>query len=316
MTKLDATVLVATYNRAHLLPGTLAALGAQQVPDALAWEILVVDNNSRDHTRQVVAAFAKSVKVPVRYVFESRQGLSYARNRGIQEARGSIIAFTDDDVLPAPDWLAATIKAFATWNADCVGGRILPRWETSPPTWITGNRFLLARLALMDCEESRLLTFPLADSPQVWGANMAFRRELFDRVGAFDTARGMKGTKLVRGEEVELISRALEQGARVAYDPSMVVLHRIDHDRLKKRYFLKIEFDDAENETRLLPAPPGRTFRGVPLWGYRELVTEFWKCLGYTLLGRSDAFSQQLYWFSLLGRASGYAKARRNRATT
>ena len=63
---------------------------------------------------------------------ESREGLNYARNWGISEARGSFIALIDD-VAPAPDWLAAVLKALARWNADCVGGRILPRWETSPP---------------------------------------------------------------------------------------------------------------------------------------------------------------------------------------
>jgi len=103
-------------------------------------------------------------------------------------------------------------------------GRILPRWEASPPNRVTGNRLLLGRLAVMDCDEGRLLTFPLADWPQVWGANLAFCRELFDRVGTFDTAKGVKGTKLARGEEVDLISRALEQGARVAHDSSITVL--------------------------------------------------------------------------------------------
>jgi len=118
MSRVDATVLVATYNRGHLLPGTLAALESQLVPDDLTWEILVVDNNSRDRTREAVASFAGAANVPVRYVLESQQGLSHARNRGVREAHGAVIAFTDDDVLPAPDWLASIAKAFAKWEAD------------------------------------------------------------------------------------------------------------------------------------------------------------------------------------------------------
>jgi len=172
------------------------------------------------------------------------------------------------------------------------------------------------RLGLMDYEESRLLTSPLGSWPQIWGGNMAFRRELFDRVGLFDPARGMRGNKFVRGEEVDLIRRAVEQGARAAYDPSITVFHRINRNRLKRRYFLKIEFDDTENETRFLTAPTEQTFCGVPLWACRQLATEFWKCVGYMLLGRDDAFKQQLHWFSLLGRVSGYAKAWQNRRAT
>jgi len=273
----ETTVVLCTYNRAHLLADALTALRAQQVPDGVNWEILVVDNNSDDHTKQVVASFAESAAVPVRYVFEPQQGVSHARNRGIGEARGQLIAFTEDDALPTSDWLAAILTAFAKWNADCVGGRILLRWEAAPPRWVIRDRFLLMRLGLMDYEESRLLTSPLGSWPQIWGGNMAFRRELFDRVGLFDPARGMRGNKFVRGEEVDLIRRAVEQGARAAYDPSITVFHRINRNRLKRRYFLKIEFDDTENETRFLTAPTEQTFCGVPLWACRQLATEFWK---------------------------------------
>jgi glycosyltransferase involved in cell wall biosynthesis len=315
----DVTTLIATYNRARLLRDTLSALGAQQVPSTLVWEILVVDNNSRDQTRQVVDTFAATTAVPVRYVFEPRQGLSAARNRGIQEARGSIIAFTDDDVLPAPDWVTAVLNAFTKWNADAVGGRILPRRETSPPPWLARDPYLLALLALMDLPDGGLLALPLNKVPQVdkvpqvWGANMAFRRKVFEQVGGFDIERCMVGNKLIRGDEVELMTRALERGLRIAYDPSLTVFHRIGRDRVRRGYFCKMAFDDAQHRARFLPAPVGRTFRGAPLWMYRAVVAEFWTCLGYYLARRSDAFSRWLDWFSLLGRLSGYRRRFRSR---
>ena len=130
---MQVSVVIGTYNRAHLLEGTLEALASQEVPGSLEWEIVVVDNNSRDATAQVTTAFSKTTATRVRYVFEPQQGLSHARNRGIREARGAIIAFTDDDVLPASDWIAEIAAAIDRWKADGVGGRILPRWETSPP---------------------------------------------------------------------------------------------------------------------------------------------------------------------------------------
>ena len=163
----SVSVVIGTYNRAHLLAGTLGALAAQEVPPSLDWEIVVVDNNSTDSTAQAVAAFAPTTTVPVRYVFEPRQGISHARNRGIREAQGSILAFTDDDVLPAPDWISAVASAMERWDAHGVGGRILPRWETERPRWLTENRRPLRLLAIMESAESGYLALPL--KPQAAG---------------------------------------------------------------------------------------------------------------------------------------------------
>lgn len=302
---MHVSVVIGTYNRAHLLESTLEALASQEMPDSLTWEIVVVDNNSRDTTAQVVTAFSKTTATPVRYVFEPRQGLSHARNRGVREARGSIIAFTDDDVLPAPDWIAQVAAAIDRWNAHGVGGRILPRWETSPPRWLTDNRRLLNRIAVMDFDASRRLELPLEAQPQVWGANMAFRRELFERIGEFDPRRGIVGRKLFRGEDTDLIDRALEQGLTIAYDPAVTVFHRIGPDRMRKAYFRRLTFDNAEVEARLTPAFRGRLFLGAPLWSYRAVFTDFWKWMGLVLLRRPEAFDQQLAWLSSAGRLSG-----------
>ena len=305
---MQVSAVIGTYNRAHLLRGTLEALASQDVPSTLQWEVVVVDNNSRDTTAQVVAAFSKTTATPVRYVFEPQQGLSHARNRGIREARGSIIAFTDDDVLPASDWIAEVVGAIDRWNAHGVGGRILPRWETSPPRWLTDNRRLLNRIAVMDFEAGRLLAPPLDAGPQVWGANMAFRRELFERIGEFDPRRGLVGKKLYRGEDTDLVDRALERGLRIAYDPALTVFHRIGSDRMRKAYFRKLTFDNAQLGACTEPRFGGRGFLGAPLWSYRVAFADLWKWLHSALLRRPGAFDQELVWLSSVGRLSGYWK--------
>ena len=308
---IQVSVIVATCDRPRLLEGTLGALAAQEVP-ALAWEIVVVDNGSDAATGRLVADFATKTATPVRYAREPAVGVSRARNRGLREARGEILAFTDDDVLPAPDWVAGLVSAIERWKADGVGGRILPRWEAPPPRWLTENEDLLSRLAIMNHEQSGLLELPLG-RPQVWGPNMAFRRELFERVGEFDPRLGIIGKKLYRDEETDLIRRALGKGLKIAYDPALTVFHRIGPDRLRKAYFRKLFFDAGQGRasvTRLAGRP---ALFGAPLrlYGFPLSVPK-WGALA--LVGHSRAFDQQLGCFWLVGQLTGYWKVSSRRA--
>jgi glucosyl-dolichyl phosphate glucuronosyltransferase len=305
LTGMQLSVVVATWNRAHLLGDTLRALGAQEVPTGLPWEIVVVDNNSTDATAQVVDEFAAALDaVPIRRVLEPEQGLSRARNRGVGEARGAILAFCDDDVLPAKDWVARIPAALGRWNADGVGGRILPRFEgATPPAWLTGSRRLMRQLALMDWEDSGPLALPLAPNPQVWGANMAFRREVFDRAGGFDPRRGVSGRRLFRGEEADLIERALRLGMRIAYDASLTVHHRIGPDRMRKAYFRRLAFDDGMGEARAMASATRSSAR-------HEALSELRKWAKCFVLRRPGAFDHELLLRNAIGRLAGSRRAR------
>src|SRR4030095_5906640 len=232
---MDVSVVVCTYNRAPSLGLTLRSLDVQVTPPDLTWELVVVDNNSAAATRSVVDAFAAAARVRVRYLFESRQGLSHARNTGIAHARGAIVAFTDDDVRPGPDWVAGVTTALRETGADIIGGRILPAWDHPPPPWLISRPFLRGPLAIMEHPMPGAV-MEATGIPNVWGANMAFRREVFDRAGLFDPRLGVAGRKLYRGEEVELVRRALAAGCRAAYDPRVVVWHRIAAGRISRRY--------------------------------------------------------------------------------
>jgi glycosyltransferase involved in cell wall biosynthesis len=309
---MDLSVVVATWNRARLLEGTLRALAAQEVPGDLAWEIVVVDNNSRDSTAEVVDAFAKTAAVPVRRVSEPQQGISHARNRGIREARGAILAFCDDDVLPAADWVAGIPAAMARWSADGIGGRILPRFEgPAPPPWLLENRRLMRLLAVMDWEESGLLALPLAPNPQVWGPNMAFCREVFGRVGEFDPRRGVTGRRLFRGEEVDLIERVLALGMRIAYDATLTVFHRIGPDRTRRAYFRRFAFDDGMGEVRAAIAGNGQGPSGAASSAYRDASDAFRRWAKRLILRRPGAFDQELRFRYAIGRLAGLWSERR-----
>lgn len=302
---------MATYNRAPRLRGLLEALASQEVPDSVTWEIVVVDNNSRDATARDVAAFAEKTAVPVRYVFEPRQGLSHARNRGIDAASGGIVGFLDDDVLPQSDWVARVAASIGRWGADGVGGRILPRWESPPPPWLASNRRLLRLLAIMDFDGSGPLSLPLQREPQIWGANMAFRREVFEKVGTFDPRQGRIGEKLFKGEESDLIRRALEAGLVIAYDASITVLHRIGPDRMRRGYFRRLAFERGQSQAMVAPAGGGRRLLGAPPAAYGAALAGLGKWARVSLRRGPESFDQELRWLRSVGELSGFWKSRR-----
>jgi glycosyltransferase involved in cell wall biosynthesis len=291
---LDCSVVIATYNRAHLLIDTLRSLCAQEVPRTLGWEIVVVDNNSSDATKEMVRRFGETSSVPVRYEFEPRLGQSFARNSGIAAAKGAVILFTDDDILPDPDWVSTTLRALTTAGLDGAGGRVLPRWEAEVPRWLSGHPDLLPWLAVIEEDKPCMLAYPLLPTRRIVGASMAFRRGVFEECGRFDTGLGHRGCRLYGGEEVEFIDRLLLKGKRIAYDPAIVVHHRIDASRLRKSFFIHRCFDHACGQARHQPPDNERGILGVQRWRYRHLLASGWTALMHTGLRRPDAFLLQL----------------------
>src|SRR5579862_9298835 len=169
------SVVVCTYNRASSLAKTLESLRRMTVPADLKWELLVVDNNSTDNTRIVVTDFLRKSGLNGRYISEPRQGLCYARNRGVAEASGEIIAFTDDDVRVTSDWLRELAGTFRKFDCMGVGGKSVPAWNgLAKPAWlVTTGPYNLSRGPILDFDMGNVakeIQYP------PWGLNMAFRR--------------------------------------------------------------------------------------------------------------------------------------------
>ncbi len=274
----------------------------------MSWEIVVVDNNSSDGTRKVVEGFSGNSEIPIIYRFEHRQGQSNARNRGILDARGEVLAFTDDDVIPADDWLSNLQRIMNDVEIDGVGGRILPKWEAKVPPWLQSRTHLWGYLALIESVEPRGLTLPLADGAKIWGANMAFRRSLFEEIGAFDVRRGNVGNKLYRGDETDFVKRALGAGKKLIYDPRAVVYHRVGPERMRKAYFRKVQFDGGEIQALQPGLLPGARLFGAPRWLYRIVATEGYEWLWRAILVREDAFDRELDLLDDVGRLWGFWK--------
>jgi glycosyltransferase involved in cell wall biosynthesis len=266
---MNVSVILCTYNRCSTLARALESTAALNLPDSVGWEVLVVDNNSSDQTREIVEDFRRRYPGRFRYLFEPQPGKSYALNAGIREAHGKILAFTDDDVIVDPDWLRNLTAALQGGRWSGAGGRIIPVWETSIPRWLsTDDPDTMGPFIAFDLGAEAI---PLRRPP--YGANMAFRRELFEKYGGFRTDLGRSGNLQGR-EDIELGNRLLAAGERLRYEPSAVVRHTAPRHRMQKSYVLSWWFRYGWLEVAEL-GPPSSTkwvLGGVPLCLVRRFV--------------------------------------------
>jgi glucosyl-dolichyl phosphate glucuronosyltransferase len=228
------SILICTYSRAELLRKTLLSLA--EVNEIEQAEVIVVDNNSKDHTKQVVADCIEQLrhKVKIVYIFEEKQGLSVARNTGMDHARAPIVAFLDDDAVPVREWLQVMRQAFQEHpEAGAVGGIIHPDFEGPRPDWlIQGLEFPYAIVNLGE----NVHDYPRKQYP--FGANMAVRRGAIGSL-QFPENLGRKGNSLLSGEETYFFARLRKQGWTLLYYPAMAVAHHIASERLNKEWIRK-----------------------------------------------------------------------------
>ena len=229
----ELSVVICTYNRSAMLVRTLKSFFEQKELENAPFELIVVDNNSTDDTRRVVEGFGP--RPSLRYTFEPRQGLSAARNRGIQESRGRFVAFLDDDVIVDAHWLTNLRRAFAETNAAVVGGRSYLAFDTPPPDWL-GPEFRTL-LSEADLGSARI---DVPDGKGLFGLNLSFEKSALVGAGGFDEQLGRTGTALLGGEETAVMRRIAAAGGRIVYAPGVVVGHIIDGPRLRWDYFERL----------------------------------------------------------------------------
>lgn len=228
---LHISIVICTYSRAQLLRRTLMSL--EKLLDIEKAEVIVIDNNSLDDTAEVVLDCIDQLKghVNLRYVFEPRQGLSVARNTGIEEASAPIIAFLDDDALPFISWIPSISKAFQRYpNAAALGGIIIPDFAAERPEWLV--QALELKYTIVNLGEQER-AYPRKLYP--FGANMAFRRTALQDI-RFPEELGRKGASLLSGEEAWVFMQLRKKGLQLYYIPSMTVRHHISKERLTKEW--------------------------------------------------------------------------------
>jgi glycosyltransferase involved in cell wall biosynthesis len=294
---MNITVILCTYNRCQSLAKALGSVAVSTLPMSIEWEVLVVDNNSRDRTRDVVEDFCRRYPGRFRYLLEPQQGKSYALNTGIRETQGEVLAFMDDDVTVESTWLQNLTAGLCSGEWAGAGGRILPEWPCTPPSWLPEKEWYgMAPLVMFDLG---LEAGPLTVAP--FGTNMAFHRRVFEKYGIFRTDLGPRPNSEIRDEDTEFGRRLLAAGERLKYEPTAVVYHSVPQNRLQRDYFLSWWYDKGRAGIRENRVPAGTKWfvRGIPLYLFRRLGVGTLRWM--VTLERSQRFSRRLAVWLLAG---------------
>jgi glycosyltransferase involved in cell wall biosynthesis len=253
------SVVICTRNRAVLLAKAIASVVLQDF-SSQNYEIVVVDNGSSDHTREVVQSTRS--EVAIRYIREDRTGLCYARNRGWREATGRYIVFFDDDAVARPGWLRRVQEAFehAPTGVGVVGGRIDPIWGGDRPEWLADE--IAGSLTIIDWGDAQK---NIQDIRREWlaGANMAVPRAVLVEVGGFHPWLDRVGNNLLSSGDVFLQKQIMRRGYQCIYVPGMAIQHLVPPSRLHQKWFVRRFFWQGVSDAvmHLIEVVPSRTQR-------------------------------------------------------
>ena len=295
---MDLTILIATYNRAESLRRALSSLARCDVPEGLAWEVIIVGNGSTDHT-PLVAEEARRGGLPVKYVSEPARGKSHALNTGIKKSSGEVVAFTDDDVLFDSRYLAEVWEGTRRHSgSSCFACRVLPRWPGPLPAWLVTDgprRVPEGAINLADMGEED------ADFPPgrvAGGLNAVVRRGALEGIGSFRTDMG-PGTRYPFAEDTEFFSRLARRGSRFVYLGKAVLNHVNEPERMTKDYFLDWSYMAAFSNAQWQDLPvDARWCLGAPRYLYRSAAS---RLLGWLLTadGEKRFFLKRKLWHTL-----------------
>lgn len=305
MSQRDVSVVVPTFNRSvGLLP--LIERLLDQEADGVDYDVTIVDNNSSDGTRALVEqAIARDATGRLNYIFESRQGVSHARNSGVRTTSAPIIAFLDDDGLPGRDWVAGMKRSFDTHpEADCIGGRVKAVWSVPRPAWLQDAH--AGPIALQDRPQAAYVNAQNA-SACLLTANLGFRRSVFERIGGFSP-------DYPRNQDRELELRMWRAGMQGLYLPAMEVTVDVPPHRLTRAYHRRwqattghfhalMRFRDMVDGQGVLreESPHTRRLFGTPLFLYRSAAGHLfgWLSAAIRMRGSDRFYHETRLWYYL-----------------
>lgn len=302
------TVAICTWNRCQLLDQTLTNLQQLHIPPGVSWELILVDNNCTDDSAAVAVKHAKAL--PLRRVVETQQGHSHARNRAIDEARGELLLWTDDDVNASANWIAEYVRVANEFpDAGYFGGRVTPWFADEIPAatraMIEGNLPLLAPVYSLKDYGPAVRPFAAGEGP--FGANMGYRTDLM-RQYRFDPKFGRVKTGLIGADEVSVVRAIQNAGVPGVWIGSTEIQHYIPPDRTTVAHFWRYFEALGRTQVRLEGAPPTPTLFGRPRWA----VFGGWKARAKAWLGRQRNRPSWLADFLTAAKLTGYCNEARS----
>lgn len=291
---MDISVVMSTYNRCALLDQDIEAL-LNQKTDGLAYEVIIVDNNSTDKTAAKIASYAQRDS-RLRYVFEGRQGVAYGRNAGIAAARADVIAFCDDDVYVSEDWIQRIHEALLRYpDAEFVGGKVLPVWQQPPPRWIMTK---MGPLALQDYGEEPMRV-SMENARCLVSACLGVRRRAFDKAGLFPLETQRVKDSVGSSEDYEWELEVWKYGGHGMYVPGIICYCEVPPSRLVKSYHRRWHLGHGKFNA----LARRRDFEGgrwrlldVPAFVYRQILGAAVGTVAHSIKGNSAAaFEQENY---------------------
>ena len=226
------SAIICTHNRDNYLGAAIDSLLSQNFVNG--FEVVVVDNGSKDNTKQVVEQRLHHPRL--KYIYEPILGLSVARNTGAKAASGEILAYLDDDAVASPCWLEVLYGAYQSNSKLAIaGGKVTLLWpeQTLPPRWLSPG--LASNLGAYDLGDRVVSIENPGLTPR--GLNYSIRGSFLEEIGGFDTNLGRVGKNLLSNEELQMTELALEKGWEVVYLPDALVAHNVSPERLKRSWF-------------------------------------------------------------------------------
>ena len=292
------SAVICSYNRARFIINAVESIFGQDFDKAL-YEVIVVDNNSTDDTIARLEAWKTAHPgLNFRYYTEPNQGVAYTRTRCAKEAKGQIVAYLDDDSIAQPGWLSATVDFFDTHPATySTGGRIIPKFLTGIPDWYSKYFF-----GLVGNFDQGPKIKQLTGNRYPCGANMAFRKEVFEEIGYFNTDLGRKGAGLLANEEKDIYLRILAHHHQVYYLPHVAVLHCVEANKFDKAYVKRHSMGIGGGERLRLKGQTSalliKFVEYVAKWAYAVVYG-----IGFLLKGQWSKFVmlERFRWWVLMG---------------
>jgi glycosyltransferase involved in cell wall biosynthesis len=288
------SILICAYNGEDSIEPLLRNLLDQKVPSGVTYEVVLVDNNSRDGTVALAERFGQENPVRISVLKESQQGKSYALNRGLQNLRGEICCVIDQDELLPSDYLAIVWNTFQREpSASFIGGKVLPLPQQRLAEWITPEHW--SPLAICDYGPE---AFTVDSQRFVCLLAGAFRTAAMREAGGYRGLLGIRPGRLGSVEDHDLYDRMVQQGKTGRYIPEILVYHRLGEERLQKNYHRKWHFGHGKYFSDLRSSDfevSSRLVLGVPGYVIKRVFRDFRDMLLSKMKGYSEqAFTHEL----------------------